>query len=37
MASIAERTPVVADTPEAVEQFNTLRKTQTVIGAFHLM
>ena len=28
---------VVADTQEAVEQFNTLRKTQTVIGAFHLM
>ena len=28
---------IVADTPEAVEQFNTLRKTRTVIGAFHLM
>jgi len=28
---------IVADTADAVEQFNTLRKTQTVIGAFHLM
>ena len=28
---------IVADTPEAVEQYNTLQKTRTVIGAFHLM
>ena len=28
---------IVADTPEAVQQFNELRKTRKVIGAFHLM
>jgi hypothetical protein len=28
---------IVADTPEAVKQFNAMQKTRTVIGAFHLM
>ena len=28
---------IVADTLEAVEQYNRLQKTQKVIGAFHLM